>query len=54
MPFLMITGLTDIGSVAEAKSCGVTGYIKKPFSSDQLRKNLVLVSRIVAHRRGLR
>ena len=50
MPFLMITGQVDIESVTEAKSCGVTGYLKKPFSSDQLRKKLDLVSRIVAHR----
>ena len=50
MPFLMITGLADSESLAEAKSCDVTGYIGKPFSSDQLRKKLNLVSRIVAHR----
>ena len=46
----MVTGQADIESVAAARFCGVTGYIKKPFSSDQLRKKLGLVSRIVAHR----
>ncbi len=49
--FLMITGLADYESVAEAHSCGVTGYIKKPFSADQLKKKLCLVARILAHRR---
>ena len=49
--FLMITGLADYDSVAEAHSCGVTGYIKKPFSADQLKKKLSLVARILAHRR---
>lgn len=50
MPFIMLTGLADFEAVTEAKSCGVTGYIKKPFSADQLRKKLSLVSRIIAHR----
>ncbi len=51
MPFLMITGLADYDSVTEAKSLGVTGYIKKPFSLDELEKKLGLVNRILSHRR---
>lgn len=50
VPFLMITGVADHDSVTEAMSLGVTGYIKKPFSADQLKNKLNLVSRILAHR----
>lgn len=46
VPFLMVTGRTDIDSVVEAKSSGVTGYISKPFSPQQLEAKL----RIVLHR----
>ncbi len=52
LPFIMITGLANYEAVAEAKSYGVTGYIKKPFSVDQLKKKLGLVSRIILHRRN--
>lgn len=40
IPFLMITGRGDMGSVMEAKSSGVTGYIRKPFSPAQLEAKL--------------
>jgi CheY-like chemotaxis protein len=50
LPFLMMTGIADLESVTEAKAFGVTGYIKKPFSSDQLKKKLGIISRIIAHR----
>ncbi len=43
MPFLMVTGRGDIESVVEAKSSGVTGYIRKPFSSVQLEAKLRIV-----------
>lgn len=46
VPFLMVTGRTDLESVIEAKSSGVTGYIAKPFSPQQLEAKL----RIVMHR----
>ncbi|MGH1402884.1 MAG: response regulator [Alphaproteobacteria bacterium] len=49
MPFLMVTGRGDMDSVVEAKSSGVTGYIKKPFSPAQLEAKL----RIVAARANL-
>ena len=46
MPFLMVTGRIDMDSVVEAKSAGVTAYIRKPFSSKQLEAKL----RIILHR----
>ncbi len=46
IPFLMITGRGDLESIVEAKTSGVTGYIKKPFSAAQLEAKL----RIVVHR----
>ena len=50
LPFLMMTGIADLASVTEAKALGVTGYIKKPFSSDELKKKLGIISRVIAHR----
>ena len=47
IPFLMVTGRTDIDSVVEAKSSGVTAYIRKPFSSAQFEAKLRIVSRKV-------
>lgn len=46
MPFLMITGRGDMESIVEAKTSGVTGYIKKPFSAAQLEAKL----RVVVHK----
>ncbi len=48
--FIMITGEADKASVVEAKAFGVNGYIKKPFSSDELRKKLAVAARIINHR----
>ncbi len=48
--FIMITGEADKASVVEAKAFGVNGYIKKPFSSDELRKKLAVAARIITHR----
>jgi two-component system chemotaxis response regulator CheY len=50
MPFLMITGQADLESVTEAKAYGVTGYLKKPFSADELRKKVTAITRMLAHR----
>ncbi|MCK5373979.1 MAG: response regulator [Alphaproteobacteria bacterium] len=47
MPFLMVTGRTDIDSVVEAKSSGVTAYIRKPFSPAQFEAKLRIVSKKV-------
>jgi two-component system chemotaxis response regulator CheY len=46
IPFLMITGRGDKSSVTEAKFCGVTAYIRKPFSPIELEAKL----RIIKHR----
>jgi len=43
-PFMMITGRSDINSVAEAKSAGVTGYILKPYSPVQLETKLRIIA----------
>tara|TARA_B100001013_G_C24399201_1_gene359276 strand:- start:112 stop:507 length:396 start_codon:yes stop_codon:yes gene_type:complete len=43
LPFLMITGRSDEDSVLEAKSSGVTAYIRKPFSSKQLEAKLRII-----------
>jgi two-component system chemotaxis response regulator CheY len=51
MLFIMITGQADRASVSEAKDFGSNGYLKKPFSSDDLRKKLDVVSRVIAHRK---
>ncbi len=49
--FVMITGQADHSSVAEAKAFGVSGFIKKPFSPDELGKKLDVASRIITHRK---
>jgi two-component system chemotaxis response regulator CheY len=49
--FIMITGEADRSSIVEAKAFGVNGYIKKPFSSDELRKKLDVTARIINHRK---
>jgi DNA-binding response OmpR family regulator len=36
--------------VLEAKSLGVTSYIRKPFSKDELLSKLQVVVRLLAHR----
>ena len=43
MPFLMITGRSDINSVVEAKSSGVTAYVSKPFTPQQLEAKLYII-----------
>lgn len=48
MPFLMITGRSDLESVVEAKSSGVTGYIRKPFSPKQLEAKLKIIIHKIA------
>ena len=50
LPFIMVTGTADPSSVLAAKDGGVTGYIKKPFSSEELRKKMMSVARVKAYR----
>lgn len=46
-PFMMITGRSDQSSVIEAKTFGVDGYIRKPYSATQIEAKLrVMVQRI--------
>jgi len=45
MPFLIVTGRDDIESVVEAKSSGVTGYIRKPFTLPQLEEKIRTAAR---------
>ena len=40
IPFLMVTGRSDTDSVVEAQKSGVTSYIRKPFSPQQLEARL--------------
>ena len=40
MPFLMVTGRDDMESVMEAKTSGVTAYIRKPFTPKELEAKL--------------
>ena len=49
--FYMVTGKAEVSAVREAKAYGVNGFIKKPFSSDELAKKLAVASRVVAHRK---
>ncbi len=40
VPFLMLTGKITKEAILEAKEAGVSAYIAKPFSSDQLNKKV--------------
>lgn len=51
IPFLMITGRSDVDSVSQAKASGVTAYIRKPFSPAHLEIKLrVIKSKLDAKR----
>jgi two-component system chemotaxis response regulator CheY len=43
MPFLMLTGRNDLDSVITARDSGVSGYLVKPFSSQQLKDKISFV-----------
>ena len=45
LAFLMLTGRGDAQSVMQAKGSGVTAYLKKPFSLEQLRLKLSMLSK---------
>ncbi len=47
IPFLMVTGLADHESVRIAKADGVTGYLAKPYTQDDLKKKLNQILRIL-------
>ncbi len=46
LPFVMLTGRADIGSVKEARDLGVSDYLVKPFSSDGLKQKLMRLARL--------
>jgi two-component system chemotaxis response regulator CheY len=41
--FLLLTGRADRESVLEARQQGVSAYLRKPFSAEQLRAKLVIL-----------
>ncbi len=43
IPFMMITGRGDHSSVITAKDSGVDGYIRKPFTPEQIEAKLRIV-----------
>jgi two-component system chemotaxis response regulator CheY len=50
LPFLMLTGRTDLESVMAAKNAGIHGYLAKPISAQQLQAKVTsLISRSTAH-----
>ncbi|MCK5041085.1 MAG: response regulator [Sphingomonadales bacterium] len=51
MPFIMITGRKDENSVLEAKAAGITGYMTKPFSLNELESKVKAIARLSAVRR---
>lgn len=53
LPFIMITGAADSDSVIAAKTSGVTAYIAKPFSQDELKRKLKLILRLINARASI-
>ncbi len=52
IPFIMLAVRADYASVAEAKELAVTGYIKKPFSANELRTKVEAAVEIIAQRKS--
>lgn len=40
LPFIMITGRADVNSVTDAVNYGVTAYIRKPFTLNELESKI--------------
>ncbi len=45
MPFMMVTGHTEVESVKAAKEFGVNAYIGKPYSPQQMEDKLKVLTR---------
>lgn len=45
LPFIMVTGRADSNSVQDAVQAGVTGYIRKPFSMQELETKIKTISK---------
>ena len=43
MPFIMLTGKTDLETVKVAHEFGVNAYVAKPYAPQQLEQKLVAV-----------
>jgi DNA-binding response OmpR family regulator len=43
LPFIMVTGRADSNSIKDAVDAGVTSYIRKPFSLNDLQKKIMAV-----------
>lgn len=54
LPFLMITGRADVEAVTAAKAHGVSAYVRKPFTAEELHRKLRVLSRVIFHRRAMR
>ena len=52
LPFIMLAVRADHASVVEAKELAVTGYIKKPFSMNELRTKVEAAAVIIAQRKS--
>lgn len=52
LPFLMLTARADVASVKDARDFGVTDYLRKPFSSETLKKKLTIHARRLAAARS--
>ena len=52
--FLLLTGRADRESVMQAKQEGVSGYLRKPFSAEQLRTKLIILSKHIRMRNSER
>ena len=52
IPFIMLAARADHASVAEAKELAVTGYIKKPFSMNELRTKVEAAAEIITQRKS--
>jgi CheY-like chemotaxis protein len=53
IPFIMVTGKGDEQSVLEAKAHGVSSFIVKPFSANQLEKKILGMVRLMAAKKEL-
>lgn len=42
LPFIMVTGRSDVNSVQNAIDAGVTSYIRKPFTLGDLEKKILV------------
>jgi DNA-binding response OmpR family regulator len=45
LPFLMLTGRTDLESIVAAKKAGIKSYLVKPVSPQQLRAKIAVLLR---------